>query len=108
MAKIDSGMVNDSNVKIYYEICDDGFDIFFGDSETPSWSQHEPYIPYKGLSYEENAKKMCESLNVNYSNVPTEPTDESIPTYKEIRSLRSDLDYLMLLNDPDSAAEATE
>lgn len=99
MAKIDSGMINDNGVKIYYEIFDDGFDIFFGDSSVPSWSQHEPYIPYRELSYEENAKKMCESLNVNFNNVPSEPSDDSVPKYKDIRSLRADIDYLMLLTE---------
>ena len=43
-----------------YEISDDGYDIYIMGKK--SIVQHEPYIPYPDLGYEESCKKQIEGL----------------------------------------------
>ena len=44
--------------KVYYDILDDGFKIYVGQTIRPSIHQYEPYIPDPSKSYEENAIQM--------------------------------------------------
>ncbi len=85
---------------MYYEILDNGFHIYIGSTVRPMIVQEEPFIPHPELSYEENAKLMCEEY-CGYTS--TDNTFED-----RLTNVESNIDYLMLLNDPDSAAEATE
>lgn len=90
---------------IYYAVNDDGFDIFIEPNlKFPLIHQYEPFILDPSKSYEENAKNMCEEF---CKEVP-KPDPIFTLTESEYNTLRCDLDYLMLLNDPDSAAETTE
>lgn len=46
--------------EISYEVGDDGYDIYLSGRK---WiTQHEPYIPYPNLSYEESCKKHIEEI----------------------------------------------
>lgn len=47
-----------NNNIITYTISEDGYDIFL--NEGPWITQHEPFIPYHNLSYEENAERQIE------------------------------------------------
>lgn len=82
----------------YYEVTEDGFDIY--DSEnatTPIYHQYEPFIPDHSKTYEENAIMMCEELSksVEYHDY----------TEERLTNIEANIDYLMLLNDADSATE---
>ena len=58
--KIFSNYTLPNGVKIYYEVLDNGFDIYFGENATnPTYHQPEPYIPNPDISYEDNAIQMC-------------------------------------------------
>lgn len=78
------------NKDVYYEILEDGFKIYVGQTNRPSIHQYEPYIPDPSKSYEENAKDMCESLCT---------VNDSPSVDDRITNLESNVDYLMLLND---------
>ena len=83
---------------IFYNVTDDGFDIYFGSTANLTYTQHEPFIPDHSKSYEENAIQMCEDLC-------KEPEHhESIED--RVTNIEANIDYLMLLNDPDSASES--
>lgn len=98
MNLIDSGFkIGDK--KLLYDILDDGFDIYVEGMIHPSFHQPEPYIPYPNLSYEENAKKMCESMQND--NVP----DNEKTLSERLTDAEANIDYLMLLTDADSATE---
>lgn len=59
MAKIDSGKTFNGK-KVYYDILDIGYDIYLGSN---LWiTQHEPYIPDRDLTYEENAIAQIEDI----------------------------------------------
>lgn len=77
---------------IYYEILNNGFNIYIGTTSRQALHQPEPYIPYPELSYEENAKKMCETLTVE----PEKPFRMTEDKYME---MSSNIDYLLLLNE---------
>ena len=91
--KYDSSVMN-----LSYEIFDDGFEIYQGDRAFPMFSQHEPFIPDPTKSYEDNAKMMCQELCVQAKNPQPSMT-------QRITDVEANIDYLMLLNDPDSATE---
>lgn len=110
MTKIDSGynLHNDETLaRIYYTITDNGFEIYLGEnSEYPSYAQYEPFIPNPDISYEENAINYAKSLAVpEMETIAKEDADKTYASITEVTNIRSDLDYLMLLNDPDSASE---
>lgn len=98
MVKYDK--LNANNQSIYYEILEDGFKIYIGQTVQPSIHQYEPYIPDPTKSYEENAIQMCEDLCENANNM--------VPSIEDrVTNIEANIDYLMLLNDPDSATEDT-
>ena len=100
MGRVNSGYLMNGVSELWYEVKDDGFDIYLGETaEYPSFTQPEPYIPYPNLSYEENAKKMCEELSEEY------PQETGKTLSERLTDVEANIDYLMLLNDPDSAAE---
>ena len=85
------------NKSVYYEILEDGFKIYIGQTTYPSIHQFEPYIPDHTKTYEENAIQMCEDLCKN---------DNKSPSIEDrVTNIEANIDYLMLLNDPDSATE---
>lgn len=95
--KIDSGYKLKNGAILAYEIYDNGFDIFIGiESASSFMHQPEPYIPNPDISYEENAINMCKEISENSINAPDPPFELTESTYT---SLRSDIDYLMLLSD---------
>ena len=98
MSKIFSDYTIADGTKLYYEIFENGFDIFAGENATyPLLHQPEPYIPNPDLSYEENAKKMCEQLSIG-SSIPRESELAHI-TVVEYTQLSANIDYLLLLNE---------
>ena len=104
--KIDSGYTAENNVKLFYTINADGFDIYYGEtSEIARYHQYEPFIPNHSISYEENAKQMCADLSKKAHYVQTPEFKVTEDMYAE---MQSNIDYLMLLNNQDSAAETTE
>lgn len=86
------------NKDIFYEILDDGYKIYIGQQSRPSIHQYEPYIPDPAKSYEENAILMCEELSGSRI-TPIDHTEE------RLTNIEANIDYLMLLNDPDSESE---
>ena len=87
---------------IWYEILENGFNIYIAQTQRPAYVQTEPYIPDPSKSYEENAKQMCADLSEKAHYVPTPEFKLTEDMYTE---MQSNIDYLMLLNDPDSATE---
>ena len=81
------------NRKMYYEVTDDGFNIYIGQDKRPTWRQYEPFIPDPSKSYEDNAKEMCETFTIK----PEEPSNNSLDD--RLSSIESNIDYLMLIND---------
>lgn len=82
-----------------YKIDDNGYHIYKSDDPSFHIHQYEPYIPDHTKSYEENAQLQIKQLE----SIPAGPIFTLTET--EYTSLRSDIDYLMLLNDPDSTSE---
>lgn len=78
---------------IHYCILADGFDIYIGRTDRPTYHQPEPYIPYPELSYEENALKMCEEFTIEQP-APFTVTEEMY------NRQQSDIDFLMLMTEP--------
>ena len=100
--KIDSGYTTKIGTKIYYEILDDGFKLYEGEAaKYPFIHQYEPYIPNPDISYKENAMQMIKEF-VDGSDIPI---DDENTLESRLTTIESNIDYLMLLNDPDSAAE---
>lgn len=82
--------VTTDNKEIWYDIVENGFHIYIGNTANKVYVQEEPFIPDHSKTYEENAIEMCESLcTVN---------DSSSVDYR-LTNLESNVDYLMLLND---------
>lgn len=111
--KVFSGKYLQSDEKLgglYYLILDNGFEVYVGESaEFPSYRQTEPFIPNPDLSYEENAKNFCETLAIKPNMIDKTQADQIYASAEDLTNLRSDIDYLMLLNDADSATkEETE
>lgn len=103
MSKVYSGYCMADKTKIYYEVLDDGFDVFIGESlQFPSYHQPEPFIPNPNLSYEENALAMCKNLSERSNQEPEKPFTMTEAMYSD---MQSNIDYLMLLTDADSATE---
>lgn len=78
------------NQSIYYEVLEDGFKIYIGQTIHADIHQYEPYIPDPSKTYEENAIEMCESLCT---------VNDSPSVDDRLTNLESNVDYLMLLND---------
>lgn len=94
---IDSGYTLKNGTKLFYEVLEDGFDIYRGDnSTTPFMHQPEPFIPNPSISYEENAKEMCKDMAESSQHEPEVPFTMTESMYTE---MQSNIDYLMLLND---------
>lgn len=85
---------------IFYNISDDGFDIYIGSEKNLVYTQHEPFIPDHSKTYEENAIMMCEDL--------CKEPEQHASFEDRLTTVEANVDYLMLLRDPDSAAETTE
>lgn len=106
MEKFDSGYYyqsDETKPKLFYAILENGFEIYYGETaQYPRFRQTEPYIPNPDLSYEENAKNYCLSLSHKPDMIDKEVADTLYATTEDMTSLRSDIDYLMLLNDADS------
>ena len=101
--KINSNYALKNGTKLFYEVFENGFDIYIGDNTTsPYMHQPEPFIPNPDLSYEENAIEMCKSMSEQSMLEPDKPFTMTESMYSD---MQSNIDYLMLLNDPDSAAE---
>ena len=77
---------------IYYDILENGYKIYIGQTKRALYYQYEPYIPDPSKSYEENAKDMCEELT-------KEPTNSDMDLDVRLTTIESNIDYLMLLND---------
>lgn len=58
MAKVVTKYKSADNRDISYEVFSDGYDIYIGGNKI--FTQREPAIPYKELSYEEGAIKQIE------------------------------------------------
>ena len=86
------------NKDIFYELLNDGYKIYIGQQARPCIHQYEPCIPDPTKSYEENALDMCGELSGSRI-TPIDHTEE------RLTDIEANIDYLMLLNDPDSAAE---
>lgn len=100
--KIDSKFPCNKNGGTYwYEILDDGYKIYIGDVDYPTYHQYEPFIPDHSKSYEENAIAHCKSLSDTITNPP-------VSIDERITSVEANIDYLMLLNDADSVDESEE
>ena len=99
MVQFSKTMPNGKNV--YYDILDDGFKIYVGQTVQPSIHQYEPYIPDPSKTYEENAIQMCEELCAV-------PENKQSSIEERLTDVEANIDYLMLLNDPDSATNTTE
>lgn len=103
MAIIDSGYTLKNGSKLMYDVFDTGFNIYIGEHSTnPYMHQPEPYIPNPDKSYEENAIDMCKDM-ADRSSQESEST--FIMTESMYTDMQSNIDYLMLLNDPDSATD---
>lgn len=99
--KVNSGYPADANGNMfYYEILNDGYKIYVGDVQYPTYHQYEPYIPDHTKSYEENAIDDCKNMAISITN-PAPSVEE------RLTDVEANIDYLMLLNDPDSATEET-
>ena len=96
MTKYEKQRYDGTNV--FYDITDDGFDIYIGSEKNLVYTQHEPFIPNHSKSYEENAIIMCEDIC-------KEPERSFTMTESMYSEMQSNIDYLMLLNDADSAIE---
>lgn len=58
-----------------YEVVKDGYDIYLGNT---LWiTQHEPYIPNKELSYEENAVAQIEEIAAGLSEAEAPEVEET-------------------------------
>ena len=100
MSRIKSEYTMPDGITLCYEIFSNGFDIFFGENAVyPTYHQPEPYIPNPDLSYEENAIQMCKEISTPST------IDDTSPLNIRLTNIESNIDYLMLLNDPDSASE---
>ena len=86
--------------EVYYDVLENGFKIYIGSIENLAYIQEEPFIPDHSKSYEENAIMMCTNLCTRKETPIAFTMTEGM--YNE---LQSNIDYLMLLNDPDSATE---
>lgn len=80
------------NQSIYYKILENGFDIYIGRTDKPTYHQPEPFIPYPQLNYEENALKMCEEFTI-------EQTPPFAITEDMYNKQQSDIDYLLLMSE---------
>ena len=98
MNKITYKDKTEDNKVIQYEILNNGFRIYVGSRKYPAIEQLKPFIPDPNKSYEENAIEMCESLT-GKPNADKQTIDE------RISNIEANVDYLLLLNDPDSATE---
>lgn len=76
---------------VTYIISDDGYDIYL---DGVLWiTQHEPYIPHKNKSYEENAILQIEELTAEPVYEPTSEDDINLMlTDQEYRLLMLELD----------------
>ena len=91
-----------NGTSISYEVFEDGFDIWIGSiGGYPTYSQREPFIPDRSISYEENAIKMCEQISKDSARTK----NDSNTAGDRLTTIEANIDYLMLLNDPDSATE---
>lgn len=98
-----SGYNLKNGTKLMYSIFENGFDIFIGETSTcPHMHQPEPFIPNPDKSYEDNAVEMCKNISEQSQK---EPEPQFTMTESMYSDMQSNIDYLMLLNDPDSAAE---
>ena len=107
--KQDSGYTLKGGIKLYWDYVylndkENGFEIYVGDNDVPIQRQPEPYIPDPSKSYEENAIERCKELS-EMSNIEVERP--FVMTESMYTDLQSNIDYLMLLNDPDSTTEDT-
>lgn len=101
--KTDSNYTLKNGTKLYYEVFENGFDVYTGENATsPYMHQPEPFIPNPDLSYEENAIAMCKNISEQSMMEPDRPFTMTEDMYSV---MQSNIDYLMLLNDPDSATE---
>lgn len=99
--KIDSGYkYRDSEISFMYEVTSTGYNIYIGDVDCPTYAQYEPFIPDHSKTYEENAIADCK----RYSEETKDVTKE-LPIEERITTIESNVDYLMLLTDADSATE---
>lgn len=98
-----SGYALKNGAKLMYNVFENGFDIFVGESSsTPYMHQPEPFIPNPDKTYEENAIEMCKNLSERSNQEPEKPFTMTEAMYSD---MQSNIDYLMLLNDADSVTE---
>lgn len=101
--KINSNYILKNGTKLFYRVFENGFDIYMGENTTsPYMHQPEPFIPNPDLSYEENAIAMCKNISEQSMLEPDKPFTMTVDMYT---SMQSNIDYLMLLSDPNSASE---
>lgn len=93
------------NQSLYYEILDNGFDIYVEASDVPFMHQPEPFIPDHSKTYTENAIEMCKSLAYD---APDESGPVSKTVEERLTDVEANIDYLMLLTDADSATESDD
>ena len=86
---------------IWYEILENGFNIYIAQTQRPAYVQTEPYIPDPSKSYEDNAKDMCENLCIAIDSGKD-------PFEDRLTAVEANIDYLMLLTDADSIDASEE
>lgn len=86
------------NKEIWYDVVEQGFHIYIGSTVNKVYVQEEPFIPDHSKTYEENAIQMCKDLC-------TPPVNKQSSIEERVTNIEANIDYLMLLNDPDSATE---
>lgn len=85
-----------NGTSISYEVFEDGFDIWIGSiGGYPTYSQREPFIPDRSISYEENAIKMCEQISKDSARTK----DNSNKAEDRLTTIEANIDYLMLVTD---------
>lgn len=99
MTKYDKQTPNKKD--IYYDILENGYKIYIGQTQRALYYQYEPYIPDPSKSYEENAKDICAEL-------AKERTNPEADLDVRLTNIEANIDYLMLLNDADSIDASEE
>lgn len=105
--KQDSGYTLKSGKKLYWDYVykdgvENGYEIYVGDLEIPVQSQPEPFIKDPSKSYKENAIARCKEMADESRVEPVIPFTMTETMYSD---MQSNIDYLMLLTDADSATE---
>ena len=73
----------EKELDLYYVIREDGYSIFDRNNPFFHIKQYDPYIPYRYLSYEENAKRQIILLIEEHNKMKEEP--EKLKKLEELK-----------------------